>query len=258
KSLMVSRLAAPVPKYWSPADWDMILTSTPAYKTFFELNGIPTYINHNGFDKRIINELRDGAKLNDVIFVGGLGNGVWSKRTKCVEFLSDKVNFKWWGYNNTDYPAEHPVMKSWQGLTSGLEMLQLYKQSKIVFNDYGEIAEGMAVNQRMFEVMGVGSLLLTREVPNLKKDFPENIFITFKDEKDCLDKINYYIANQRERQEIAAAGQKFILANFSYEKLMKELDAILKERYKKKFSNGMSKTVYFYAQTQAILGLFLL
>lgn len=236
ETLLVSRIATPIPRLWSPADWDLILTSTPAYKTFFELNGIDSFINHNGFDERILNEVKNGQKKHELTFVGGLGDRYWAARTKCVEYFAGKVDFKWWGYNGNKYPENHPINKSWKGLTSGLEMLQIYSQSKIVFNDYGKVADGMAVNQRMFEVLGLGSLLLTREAENLKKEYPENIFVTFKDEKDCLDKIKYYLKNEKEREEIAKAGQQFILDNFTYKKLMNELDVVLKKSYSKKFS----------------------
>ncbi|MCY7363512.1 MAG: hypothetical protein LH629_15805 [Ignavibacteria bacterium] len=57
KTLLVSRIATPVPRHWSVPDWDLILTSTESYKTFFELNGIDSYINPNGFDERIIDEI---------------------------------------------------------------------------------------------------------------------------------------------------------------------------------------------------------
>jgi spore maturation protein CgeB len=83
--------------------------------------------------------------------------------------------------------------------------------------------------------LGLGSLLLTREAKNLKNEYPNNIFITFKDEKDCLDKINYYLKNENEREEIALAGQKFILENFTYKKLMNDLDVVLRQNFKKKF-----------------------
>lgn len=240
-SLLVSRLAAPVPKYWSPNDWDLILTSTEIYKKFFEINGVESFINHNGFDSRILSEVENKEKKYDVTFVGGLGNRYWVNRTRCVKYLSSHINFKWWGYNGDKFPKEHPVRKSWQGVTSGLKMFEIYKQSKIVFNDYGEVADGFGVNQRMFEVMGIGTLLLTREAENLKREYPDNIFVTFKDEKDCLDKIKYYLVNEKEREEIALRGQKFMLENFSYKELMKELDIKLKESYEKKFRKTSGK-----------------
>lgn len=251
-SLLISRLAAPVPRLWSPTDWDLILTSTDVYKSFFELNGVNSEINHNGFDARVLDELTGDEKKYDVTFVGGLGSRDWISRTKCAESFADKVDFKWWGYGAEKFSNDHPLKKSWQGLTSGIDMLQIYKQSKIVFNDYGEIADGMGVNQRLFEVLGVGSLLLTRYADNLKHEYPDDIFVTFKDEKDCLEKINYFLINESEREKIARNGQKFILENYNYEKLMKELDVLLKESYRKKFPSRVN-SVQKAATTSDIL-----
>ena len=236
KALIVSRLAAPVPRYWSMTDFNLILTSTDAYKTFFELNGVETFINPNGFDERILNETGQCEKEHDVTFVGGLGNRFWAKRTEIVNYFAGKIDFKWWGYCSNKYPEDHPIKRSNQGITSGLDMLRIYKKSRIVFNDYGEIAENTGVNQRLFEVLGLGTFLLTREAVNFRKSFPENIFVTFRDEKDCLDKINYFLKNEKEREEIASAGQKYILENYRYEDLMKNIDVILKNSYRKKFS----------------------
>lgn len=236
KALLVSRIAAPIPRHWSLTDWNLILTSTHAYKNFFELNGVESFINPNGFDERILKEIGKCDKDYDVTFVGGLGDRYWAGRTKCVNYFAGKIDFKWWGYCGNKYPEDHPIRKSNQGITSGMDMLRIYKRSKIVFNDYGEIAENAGVNQRLFEVLGIGSLLLTRAAENLRKNFPENIFVTFSDEKDCLDKMNYYLKNEKEREEIASAGQKFILENYSFEKLMKNIDQILKNSYRKKFS----------------------
>lgn len=239
RTLLVSRLAAPVPRHWYPSDWDLILSSTEAYKTFFELNGVPTYINQNGFDERVLKELKEEGKKYEVTFAGGLGDKFWMKRTECFEYVAENLDFKWWGYNYNKKSIENNLNKAWQGLTSGLEMLQIYKNSKIVLNDYGEIAGGVGVNQRLFEALGVGTFLLTRYSDNLKRQYPANIFMTYNDEKDCVDKAKYFLCNDKEREEIALAGQKFVLENYNYKILMKELSKILEESYKKKFnSNG--------------------
>ncbi len=238
-TLLVSRLAAPVPRHWYPSDWDLILSSTEAYKAFFELNGVKTYINQNGFDERVLSELKEEGKKYETTFIGGLGDRYWIKRTKCFEYVAANLDFKWWGYNYNKNSDHTQLKKAWQGLTSGLEMLQIYKNSKIVLNDYGEIAGGVGVNQRLFEALGVGSFLLTRHSDNLNKQYPPDIFMTFKDEKDCVEKAKYYLANEKEREEIALAGQKFVLENYNYQILMKELETVLKESYEKKFNlNG--------------------
>ena len=234
--LIVSRIDSNTPSDWSVSDYDLIFTSSDVYKSFFELNKRESYISQNGFDGRILKELKSNSKTYDITFVGGVVDRYWTNRARCIEFIADKVDFKWWGIKGTNYKKENPISKSWQGITSGIEMFEIYKQSRIVFNDYSEVANKTANNQRMYEAMGVGTLLLTREAENIKKQFPDNIFVTFRDEKDCLDKINYYLKNEKEREEIALAGQKFVLENYTYEKLMKETDTILRNSYKRKFS----------------------
>lgn len=241
KSLLVSRIASPIPPHWFPGHWDIVLTSTEAYKTFFNLNGVKSYINPNGFDLRILDELSKREKKYDVTFVGGLGDRHWARRTKCIASFADKVNFKWWGYNGNRYKQEQSLKRSWQGITSGIDMLQIYKDSKIVFNDYGEVADGEGVNQRLFEALGVGSMLLTRNAENLRKNFPSDIFVTFDDERDCLEKINYYLKNEEEREKIAKRGQEYLLGNFTYDRLMTDIDIILKEGYESKFGRNLNR-----------------
>ncbi|HMS64416.1 MAG TPA: glycosyltransferase [Ignavibacteria bacterium] len=236
KTLIVNRIATIVPKQWSLRDWDLIFTSTNTYKNFFELNHIDSYINSNGFEERVLKEMINADKKYEVTFVGSMSKKLWNERVKIAEYISDKVDFKWWGMKNADETSRSSINKAYQGITSGLEMFQIYKQSKIVFNDYPAMSEGAGVNQRMFEVMGTGSLLLTKDAENIRNNFPGDVFVTFRDEKDCLDKIKYYLKNEKEREEIALAGQKFILENYSYEKLMIEVDKVLRESYRKKFN----------------------
>lgn len=239
KSLIVSRIAAPVPRFWSPADFDLIFTSTEIYRKFFELNNVRSVINANGFEERVLAELRHGEKLYNTTFVGGLGDKFWLNRTRCARYLAQNTDIKWWGYNEEVFEKNDPLIKVHQGLTAGLEMLQIYRDSKIVFNYYGEIADGMGVNQRIFEVLGVGSFLLTRKADNLEETFPKGLFEVFTDEKDCLDKINYFLRNEKEREEIAAAGQQHVLKNYSYKNLASEIDRVLRENFKTKFGRDL-------------------
>lgn len=241
RSLIVSRLAASLPHNWSPLDWDLIFTSTPTFKNFFQINKINSVINQNGFDERLIDEVKGGEKKHDFTFVGGLGSRYWKNRTQCAEYLSCKTNFKWWGIKSKDINDDSALGKTYNGILSGLEMLQVYRDSKIVFNDYGEIAEGEAVNQRMFEVMGIGSLLLTRQAENILKIFPPDTLVTFRDEKDCADKVSYFLKNEKEREEIALNGQNFILRNFNYKNLMQEFDLLIRKKYNDKFPNSKAR-----------------
>lgn len=239
-TLLVSRLSARLPKQWHPADWNLIYTDQPDFQTFFQLHGVDTIINDQGFDIRIPEELKRTEKKYDCSFVGGLGTQNFLERTQFINTIASKTNFKWWGYWWTygsdgrklkDFPA---LETSYQGYTSGLEMYQTFVDSKISLNDYVDTANGIGFNQRMFEVMGVGGFLLTRWAPNFEDTFPPDIFVTYTDEKDCLEKIEYYLENDEKREEIAAAAKRFIAENYDYKRIAHSFSQDLNKRLLKK------------------------
>ena len=234
ETLLVARLSARLPFYWHPNHWDLIYTDQPDFQKFFELHGVTTILNNQGFDRRIVTELEQRDKRHDIIFVGGLGTENFSQRTYFLDALLDKIDIKWWGYWWT-YGRAHKKMSDFpkleaifQGSTSGLEMFQIYKDSKIVLNDYVDTANGIGFNQRMFEVMGCGGFMLTREAANFEGVFPPNIFATYTDEKDLLEKIDYYLKHEKERDAIARKGQDFVLKNFDYKEIVETFSSDIK------------------------------
>jgi hypothetical protein len=60
------------------------------------------------------------------------------------------------------------------------------------------------VNQRLYEVMGVGSFLLSKESKTLESLLPKELNVTYRNVPDCLDKIKYFLKHEREREEIEA------------------------------------------------------
>ncbi|MGB7395047.1 MAG: glycosyltransferase [Pricia sp.] len=235
ETLLVARLSARLPFNWHPNHWDLIYTDQPDFKHFFELHGVRTVLNDQGFDRRIAAELRQREKRYKVTFVGGLGTENFSKRTYFLNDLLDKIDVKWWGYwwrhgrDRTELSYFPKLEAIFQGSTSGLEMFQIYKDSKIVLNDYVDTANGIGFNQRMFEVMGCGGFLLTREAANFKDTFPPGIFATYSDECDLLKKIEYYLENEEEREAIAQKGQDFVLKNFDYEDIVSSFSSDIVE-----------------------------
>ena len=160
-TLLINRIATVVTQGWNPTYWDLIYTSTPEYKIFFELNKVQSIINPNGFDTRLVAELGKQDKNYDVIFIGGLYASAFGTRMQLMQHISQHFDFKWWGYGIEQMEDSNILKKNWQGYTSGLEMFGKLKASKIVLNDYIDMANGNAVNQRLFEVMGVGTFMLT-------------------------------------------------------------------------------------------------
>ncbi|GJL81765.1 MAG: hypothetical protein DHS20C01_13990 [marine bacterium B5-7] len=236
--LLVSQISALMPRDWSPLDYDAIYTDIPTYRDFFQSNNIKVFTNLNGFDRRVLNEVSDEGKVCDISFVGGLKSRSFSKRLSLMKAVAsdDSFSFRWWGYRDND--LEEPLLGKWGGIIGGLEMYQAYKNSKIVLNDYIDVAGGVGVNMRIFEAVGIGSFLLTRMADNLYDIFPKDVIATFVDERDCIDKIKYYLGNEREREEMAKEAQRIVLETRSYAKIMDKLSSELKSAHARKFQNG--------------------
>jgi hypothetical protein len=239
--LVVSRIDCGIPHDWTPFSFDLIYTNIPPYINFFVANNISTKSNNNGFDERILKEIKPNKKKYDITFVGGLGDyyGFIDKTIfleKLLNNLGESINFIWWGYKTGDFDNQFPNLASkYQGSLSGLDMFNIYSQSKIVFNDYGTGLGGVAVNQRIYEVLGIGTLLVTRQ--NDTFNYWNDCLVTYNDINDCIEKLMFYLKNDIEREKIAKKGQFEILKKFTYKFLMKQLSDELTVAYNQKFNN---------------------
>ncbi len=221
-SLLVARLSARVPIDWHPEYFDLVYTDHPLFRDFFALHGVDARLNDQGFDTRVTAELTDREPRHDLSFVGGLGSHNFSRRTAFLEELCGARAFPWWGYwwdagrPMSDYPH---LAANYRGATSGLEMYQTFRDTRINLNDYVDTADGVGFNQRLFEVLGSGGFLLTREAPNFAATFPEGVFATYRDREDCLAKVDYYLSHDSERRAIAAAGEAFIRERYDFSRI---------------------------------------
>lgn len=245
RALVVSRMECGIPKYWSPTCFDVVYTNINTYRDFFKSNNVITYTNYSGFDERVANEVDTlGDFAYDVVFVGGLGTTVFLEKTMFLEQLLSKNNgcfsFAWWGYKEGDgFEARFPLLtQAYKGLSGGLEMFGIYKSAKIVLNDYGKLAGGQGMNMRIYEVLGIGGFLLTRN-SSMFDDW-DGAIATFENEDDCFQKIQFYIDNDMERRALAQKGQDYVLEHFNYKEIMKKLSDELVLEYNKKFHHKKS------------------
>ena len=85
-------------------------------------------------------------------------------------------------------------------------MFKVIGKSKIVLNAHSNITGDFKGNMRVFEALGSGSFLLTDA-----GTYPEHLidgedFVSYKNTEDVLDKIKYFMSNDKERSEIAMSG----------------------------------------------------
>jgi hypothetical protein len=218
------------PVNWDAHRHDLLFTLTPEYADFFRVQGIETHILDYGVDDRTTREVADLPKIHDCTFVGYLGTPTQSRKTELMEAVARSINFKWWGVKGPELLKFPALERSWQGEVAGIDMLRIYKQTRVVLNDYVDMAAGRNVNMRTKEVMGVGSMLLTRRAANIGALESEEALATFEDAEECLAKIQHFLAHEAEREAIAAKGLQVALRDFNYRDISSKLMSLLEAK----------------------------
>ena len=107
-------------------------------------------------------------------------------------------------------------------------MFRVLHQSRITLNHHIDVAEDYAGNLRLFEATGMGSLLVTDWKKNLHEMFePDKEVVAYRTQEECVEKVEYYLAHDDEREAIARAGQQRTLRDHTFRRRMQELEGIV-------------------------------
>ena len=130
--------------------------------------------------------------------------------------------------------VDHRIVKRVHPPVFGHSMYKKLRDSKVTVNTHIDISPRSASNIRLFEATGVGTCLLTDWKENLKDFFePEVELVTYRDPKECIEKVAYLLQNETERRRIAEAGQKRTLAEHTIYHRAEQLDEIIQSHLKK-------------------------
>lgn len=107
------------------------------------------------------------------------------------------------------------------------EMPFIFRDSQINLNiTLRSILSGIPL--RCLDVMGAGGFLLSNYQPELAEYFVDGQeMVMYESHDDLLDKIEYYLVHEKEREEIALCGKEKIKKEFSYEKKLKEIFGVV-------------------------------
>jgi len=117
----------------------------------------------------------------------------------------------------------------------GLDMYRALAKAGIVLNVHADVAGNYAVNMRLFESTGVGGCLVTDHKKNIKDLFdPDHEVVTFRSIEEAIVKIRWLIDHPEKRRNIASAGQKRTLREYTFERRAAFLDYIIKGELSKR------------------------
>jgi spore maturation protein CgeB len=228
--LLVGQIASPLPKNDDLRIYDLILSSLPNFVEYFNSIGINSELNRLAFEPKVLEKIKQNEKNIPISFVGSLSLDHLN-RIKLLEYLCTSTPIKIWGNGIENIPSTSPIHKSYIGSAWGIQMYQILHDSKVTINNHIGIADNYANNMRLFEATGSGTLLITDWKKNLCDMFePGKEIVVYRNDKECVELIDYYLIHDEERCEIAHAGQTRALKEHTYYNRMKELISIV-EKY---------------------------
>jgi spore maturation protein CgeB len=139
-----------------------------------------------------------------------------------IGFVGNYVNRKHW----LDEIKKHYPNFDINIMLIGNEMVKKINRFKIHFN------RNMSndINYRTFETLGCNTFLLTNYTENLELLFDINKdLVVYNNINDLFDKINYYLSNDKERNEISSNGFNKVKKKHTYLERSKQLINIIKE-----------------------------
>ena len=78
--------------------------------------------------------------------------------------------------------------------------------------------------QRVMDIMASGGFVLSNYCEETSELFEEDKeIVMYKTPEELVEKVEYYLSHDKEREAIAAAGQKKVLECYTYEKKLKQL-----------------------------------
>lgn len=231
---LVGQIAAPLPQGEDFGCYDLVLSSLPNLVSYFRGLGLPSEIFPFAFERKVLDLCPETQRDIQVSFVGSLSSQHHS-RIRLLESLCEKLDIEIYGNGIDTLAASSPIRKRYKKTVWGIGMYRILSRSRMTINHHIDIAGPFANNMRLFEATGTGTLLVTDQKENLQQFFDTKKEIAaYANPQECAEVILHYLDHEKERADVAAAGQTRTLKDHTYAGRMEELMEIVKRRLSKK------------------------
>ena len=164
------------------------------------------------------------AKPEDILMAAVLEKKVTVEERKILleEAAGKKINFRLYTGSDTTMLPELNACN--RGIVDyHTQMPLVFADSKINLNiSLRSIHSGIPL--RVLDIMACGGFVLSNLQPEIAEYFEDGAeIVTFNSLKECMDKIDYYLAHEKEREQIAEAGRKKVQEMFSYRSGLEKL-----------------------------------
>lgn len=149
------------------------------------------------------------------------------ERTEILTMLGKQLNDKKLRLYTVDKSVKIDGWKNIGPVEYFEEMPQVFRCSKINLNiTLRSIVTGIPL--RAFDIMGAGGFLLTNYQAEYDEYFVANEdYVFYEDYEDLLNKVDYYLTHEKERQEIALNGCSKVRENHTLDKRLDDMESFL-------------------------------
>jgi len=187
----------------------------------------------------------------DISFAGA----AYHNRLVTFEALADQ-NFKLWGIGWAASTMLRPFIQKDGAPFTTDEMIKVFAGSKISLNLHSSAQSDCIdpdpdfFNPRMFELAASGAFQLVDNRAGLDQMFlPDEEIVTFTDAADLRRKVEYYLAHDDERREIAARARQRALRDHTYDRRLTDILAFIVDRAGDQLANRAHEA--FWSTDQA-------
>ena len=184
---------------------DLACTTAPECCQWYAVEECPAIFLPEASDPELFKP-SDQPKLHDVSFVG-VNYGVRKQIVNAIEKRGVSVTCFGGGWSN--------------GIIDVNKIPELFARSRIVLGigTIGHCSDFYSLKMRDFDGPMSGSLYLTHDNPDLHGLYRVGKeIITYRNARDCADKVVYYLAHRDEAETIARSGRKRAEKDHTWEK----------------------------------------
>lgn len=145
------------------------------------------------------------------------------ERVCCLNLLAEQYDLTFYTDSDIKEGLLSPKVKRMPSVIPGEAISLVYAGSKINLNISLRGMEG-GTPLRIPEIMGAGGFVLSSFGEETAELFEEDKeIVMFRTPEELMEKADYYLAHDKEREKIASAGQQKVLREFTHERKMKKL-----------------------------------
>lgn len=229
------------------AQFDRLLTGFPHFARDLARDGFPIHYAPLPFDPRRLPS-RPIVRDLPVTFVGSLGGDAWKAGQHAIAAVAERIpDFQWWGQMGSGIAPDSPLGLAYRGPAWGHDYFAILGRSRLTINRHhawswdrrGQLGNTppfiWASNMRMFEATGMGACLLTEGARNLGRETdgypslfePGAEVLTWGNPAELVVQVERALAHPEYAAEVAAAGQRRTLAQYTYAHAAERLCALL-------------------------------